>query len=139
MFSQSTYLLLKVRIGTLCTIHTCMWQLCAAMMSWVRFAENSQILYNQNFYNSNFLSFHLSGSTESVSKEPTQLIVQLKSSLWHIIVTKILFSGHALLTLPLFSIYCKWFNTYLLSRCLMVSTNQADPNCFYIRISWILI
>ena len=25
------------------------------------------------------------------------------------------------------------------SRCLMVSTDQADPSCFYFRISWILI
>ena len=25
------------------------------------------------------------------------------------------------------------------SRCLMVSTNQADPGCFYFRISWILM
>ena len=24
-------------------------------------------------------------------------------------------------------------------RCLMVSTNQADPSCFYFRISWILM
>ena len=46
-----------------------------------------------------------------------------------------------------------WFNKYvsiichlefvtswsLLSRCLMVSTNQADPGCFYFRISWILM
>ena len=33
-------------------------------------------------------------------------------------------------------------NCYLLlldSRCLMVSTNQADPYCFYFRISWILM
>ena len=26
-------------------------------------------------------------------------------------------------------------STYLLIRCLMVSTNQADPGCFYFRIS----
>ena len=25
------------------------------------------------------------------------------------------------------------------SRCLMVSTNQADPSCFYFRISWLLM
>ena len=25
------------------------------------------------------------------------------------------------------------------TRCLMVSTNQADPSCFYFRISWILM
>ena len=29
------------------------------------------------------------------------------------------------------------FTVYI--RCLMVSTNQADPNCFYFRISWILM
>ena len=29
--------------------------------------------------------------------------------------------------------------TLLLNRCLMVSTNQADPSCFYFRISWILM
>ena len=28
---------------------------------------------------------------------------------------------------------------YLLIRCLMVSTNQADSRCFYFRISWILM
>ena len=27
----------------------------------------------------------------------------------------------------------------LCSRCLMVSTNQADPSCFYYKISWILM
>ena len=26
----------------------------------------------------------------------------------------------------------------LYTRCLMVSTDQADPSCFYLRISWIL-
>ena len=30
-------------------------------------------------------------------------------------------------------------NKYILIRCLMVSTNQADPGCFYFRISWILM
>ena len=30
-------------------------------------------------------------------------------------------------------------NCLMCSRCLMVSTDQADPSCFYIRISWILI
>ena len=29
------------------------------------------------------------------------------------------------------------FTVYI--RCLMVSTNQADPGCFYFRISWILM
>ena len=28
---------------------------------------------------------------------------------------------------------------YIYFRCLMVSTNQADPSCFYFRISWILM
>ena len=28
---------------------------------------------------------------------------------------------------------------YLSNRCLMVSTNQADPGCFYFRMSWILM
>ena len=34
-----------------------------------------------------------------------------------------------------------WGNhsVHLLSIYLMVSTNQADPSCFYFRISWILI
>ena len=34
-----------------------------------------------------------------------------------------------------------WTNhvKYLLIRCLMVSTNQADPGCLYCRISWILM
>ena len=34
------------------------------------------------------LNFHVSGSTEFVSKQPSQLIVQLNSSLRHIIVTQ---------------------------------------------------
>ena len=42
---------------------------------------------SQNFCYPHSLNFHLSGSTLSVSKIPTQLIVQLNSSLWHIIVT----------------------------------------------------
>ena len=29
--------------------------------------------------------------------------------------------------------------TTIHTRCLMVSTNQADPRCFYFRISWILM
>jgi hypothetical protein len=28
---------------------------------------------------------------------------------------------------------------YLYTRCLMGSTDQADPSCFYFRISWILM
>ena len=31
------------------------------------------------------------------------------------------------------------FYVNLNSRCLMVSTNQVDPSCFYFRISWILM
>ena len=31
------------------------------------------------------------------------------------------------------------YNYKINSRCLMVSTNQADPGCFYYRISWILM
>ena len=46
---------------------------------------------SQNFCYSHSLNFHLSGSTKSVSKQPTQLIVQLNSSLRHIIVTKTFF------------------------------------------------
>ena len=30
-------------------------------------------------------------------------------------------------------------NQYICNRCLMVSTNQAYPSCFYFRISWILM
>ena len=34
----------------------------------------------------------------------------------------------------------KIFSTkYMLFRCLMVSTDQADSRCFYFRISWILM
>ena len=75
-----------------------LWQLCAAMMSWDRqwvelvvyyselfilFAENSQILLKI----SHSLNFHVSGNLEFVSKQPTQLIIKLNSSLRHIIVT----------------------------------------------------
>ena len=42
---------------------------------------------SQNFCYSHSLNFHLFGSTESVSKQPTYLIIQLNSSLRHIIVT----------------------------------------------------
>ena len=42
---------------------------------------------SQNFCYSHFLNFELSGSTLSVSKQPTQIIVQLNSSLCYIIVT----------------------------------------------------
>ena len=72
-----------------------LWQLCAAMMSWVGcllpdselfiiFAENSQILLKISVIP---ILFHVSGSPESVSKQPTQLIVKLNSSMRHIIVT----------------------------------------------------
>ena len=40
-----------------------------------------------NFCYSHSLDFHVSGSPESVSKQPTQLIFELNLSLWHIIVT----------------------------------------------------
>ena len=42
---------------------------------------------SQNFYYSQSLNFHISGSPEYVSKQPTQLIVELNLSMWHIIVT----------------------------------------------------
>ena len=29
--------------------------------------------------------------------------------------------------------------SHFLYRCLMVSTNQSDPSCFYFRITWILM
>ena len=51
---------------------------------------------SQNFSNSNSLKFHLSGNTESISKQPTQLIVQLNLSLWHIIVTLLLSSEYTI-------------------------------------------
>ena len=31
------------------------------------------------------------------------------------------------------------YSKYIYIRCLMVSTNRADPSCFYFRISWILM
>ena len=40
-----------------------------------------------SFFCCNNLTFHVSGSPESVSEQQTQLILQLNSSLWHIIVT----------------------------------------------------
>ena len=43
----------------------------------------------QSFCYSHSLNFHVSGSPESVCKQPTQLIVKLNSSLQNIIVTKI--------------------------------------------------
>ena len=42
---------------------------------------------SQNLCYSHSLNFHVSGSPESGSKQPTQLIVELNSSLRHIIVT----------------------------------------------------
>ena len=47
-------------------------------------SENSQILLK--IY-SHSLNFHVSGSPEYVSKQPTQLIVELNSLLRYIIVT----------------------------------------------------
>jgi hypothetical protein len=45
------------------------------------------ILFAENCLYSNSLNFHVSGSPESISKQPTQLIVEFNSSLMHIIVT----------------------------------------------------
>ena len=67
------------------TLHTYVWQLCATMMSWVGcllpdsdlfilFAENSQILHNISAI-PHSLNFHVSGCPESVSEQPTQLII----------------------------------------------------------------
>ena len=50
----------------------------------ILFAENSQILLK--IY-SHSLNFHVSGSPEYVSKQTTQLIVELNSLLRYIIVT----------------------------------------------------
>ena len=55
----------------------------------ISFAENSQILF-KIYVIPILFNFPLSGSTLSVSKQPTQLIVWLNSSLRHIIVTKAL-------------------------------------------------
>ena len=44
-------------------------------------------MLRKNFHYSDSLNFHVSGSTQSVSKEPTQLIIELNSSLRLIIVT----------------------------------------------------
>ena len=52
----------------------------------ILFAENSQILLKISVIPI-CLTFHLFGSTLSVSKQQTQLIIRLKSSLRHIIVT----------------------------------------------------
>ena len=79
-----------------------LWQLCAAMMSWVQqwvvlvvyYQIQNFLSYLQkiaksfsNFCYSHSLNFQISGSPESVSKQPTQVIVEFNSSLWHIIVT----------------------------------------------------
>ena len=50
-------------------------------------AENSQILLKISVIHILLTFIYLVSSTSSVSKQPTQLIVQLNSSLWHIIVT----------------------------------------------------
>ena len=52
----------------------------------ILFAESSHNP-SQNFCYSHSLNFHVSGSPESISKQPTQLIGELNSSLQHIIVT----------------------------------------------------
>jgi hypothetical protein len=57
---------------------------------------------SQNFCYSHSLNFHLSGSTKFVGKQPTQLIVQLNSSLRHIIVT---------ISIP--NSQTKWYFTYV--------------------------
>ena len=57
-----------------------------SFLSYDLFAENSQIHLKISVIPILF-KFHLSGSTYFVSKQPTQLIVQLNSSLRHIIVT----------------------------------------------------
>ena len=81
-----------------------LWQLCATMMgcvedelSWL-FTKNSFLSYLQKIAESfskfllfPFLNFHVSGSPESNSKQPTQLIVELNSSFRHIIVTQVTF------------------------------------------------
>ena len=67
-------------------------QLSAAMMSWVGrlqkdselfvlFAVNNQILLKISFISIILTFMYLSDSTKSVSKQPTQLIVGLNSSL----------------------------------------------------------
>ena len=65
-----------------------MWQLCAATMSWVGcllkdseffvlFAEDSQIHLKISVIPILFTFMHLVNNTKSVSKQPTQLIVEL--------------------------------------------------------------
>ena len=81
----------------------------SSMMSWdgcllkdselfILFAENSQILLKISVIP--ILLTNVSGSTESVSKQPTQLIVQLNSSLWHMIVTMVPYLLTVLLSMP---------------------------------------
>jgi hypothetical protein len=43
---------------------------------------------------------------------------------------------NSLCILQLFYNFCKYLNNVL---CIMVSTDQADPSCFYFSISWILM
>ena len=71
---------------------------------------------SQNFCYSHSLNLHVSGSPESVSKQPTQLIVELNSSLRLIIVTQ-LYSKLGC-TLALYLIKCKHslFDYYLFRR-----------------------
>ena len=70
----------------------------SSMMSWVGFllkdselfvlfAENSQILHKISVTPILLTFMYVSGSPEFVSKQPTQLIVKLISTLRHIIVT----------------------------------------------------
>ena len=53
----------------------------------ILFAENSQILLKISVILILLTFMYLSGSTAFVSKQPTQLIDELNSSLRHIIVT----------------------------------------------------
>ena len=45
---------------------------------------------SQNFFYSHYLNFHVPGSTKSVSKQPTQLTIELNSSLWQKLGTQAL-------------------------------------------------
>ena len=49
----------------------------------------------------------------------------------HVHKTKVLYSQSFW---GVVNLYCR-----VCTRCLMVSNNQADPSCFYFRISWILM
>ena len=68
----------------------------SSTMSWL-FTKRFRAFYlifrkqpnpSQNVCYSHSFNFHVSSSSESVSKETTQLIIELNSSLQHIIVTR---------------------------------------------------